>query len=434
MYTASVDNPKVDILIVDDTLDNLNLLSTMLSKVGYGVRKAINGQMALIAAQTVIPDIILLDINMPGMNGYEVCEQLKQIPETLSVPVIFLSALDDVFDKVKAFQMGGADYITKPFQIEEMLVRIQNQLTIRRLQTQLELQNIELQQALTDLKATQTQLIQKEKMNGLGQLIAGIAHEINNPISFIACNLPPARQYILDLLNVLELYQQKYPNPDSDIQEVLEQANIDFLVTDLKKLMGSMQTGADRIRAVILALRIFSRLGEAEIKAVNLNESIDSVLLLLQYRLEASRDHPEIQVIRDYDDLPLVNCYASLLNQVFLNILMNALDALEGKIKLDEETNSIANLCIWICTKLAAPNRVLISIRDNGIGMLEEVRSRIYEPFFTTKPIGKGSGLGLSTSYQIVVERHGGQLTCQSALGQGTEFIIEIPFRANEGT
>jgi signal transduction histidine kinase len=416
---------KADILIVDDTPDNIRFLSSMLMEQGYNVRKALSGRMALTAAQTLPPDLILLDINMPGMNGYEVCQQLKEYEQTRSVPVIFLSALDDVLDKVKAFQAGGIDYISKPFQLEEVLIRIQTQLTIRNLQLQLQEQNTQLQQALTDLKKTQAQLIQREKMVSLGQLVAGIAHEINNPISFISGNLGPANRYINDLLSIIKLYQKEYPIPTLSIQKLIQNVDLNFLVLDLQKLMGSMQTGVDRIRAIILALRIFSRLDESDIKAVDIHEGINSTLLLLQYRLRQDQKHLEIQVIKNYGTLPLITCYASQMNQVFLNLLNNAIDALE--LKLEYNPPKSFNPIIWISTELSDRHTIIIRIKDNGTGISEEMQSHLFEPFFTTKPVGRGLGLGLLTSYQLVVDKHKGQLTCHSSPGQGAEFMIEIP-------
>jgi signal transduction histidine kinase len=416
---------KADILIVDDTPDNIRFLSSMLMEQGYNVRKALSGRMALTAAQTLPPDLILLDINMPGMNGYEVCQELKEHEQTRSVPVIFLSALDDVLDKVKAFQVGGIDYISKPFQLEEVLVRIQTQLTIRNLQLQLQEQNTQLQQALTDLKKTQAQLIQREKMVSLGQLVAGIAHEINNPISFISGNLGPANQYINDLLSIINLYQKEYPTPTSSIQRLIQNVDLNFLILDLQKLMGSMRTGVDRIRAIILALRIFSRLDESDIKAVDIHEGINSTLLLLQYRLRHDQKHLEIQVIKNYGTLPLVTCYASQMNQVFLNLLNNAIDALE--LKLERNVDQSFNPIIWISTELSDRHTIIIRIKDNGAGISKELQSHLFEPFFTTKPVGRGLGLGLLASYQLVVEKHKGQLTCHSSPEQGAEFVIEIP-------
>ncbi|MGI0486098.1 sensor histidine kinase [Pantanalinema rosaneae CENA516] len=427
--------PKVDILIVDDTPENIRFLASLLLEQGYNVRKALNGNMALTAVKSLLPDLVLLDITMPEMDGYEVCKRLKEDTQTAKVPVIFLSALDNVADKVRAFQSGGVDYITKPFQFEEVLARIQTQLTIQTLQAQLQVQNEQLKQAFSDLQKTQVELLQKEKMAALGQLVAGIAHEINNPISFISGNLSPAKAYINDLLHIIELYQQEYPNPSPTLQTAIAEADLDFLVTDLEKLMGSMKTGVERIRSVILALRIFSRLDESDVKLVDLHEGIDSVLLLLEHRLN-SAEHLAIQVIKEYGVLPSVTCYASQINQVFLNILNNAIEALEAAIKANKFTPEASGSqtgelpTIWVKTEVTAANTVLVRIQDNGLGIPDNLKSHLFEPFFTTKPIGQGMGLGLLTSYQIVTDKHKGHLTYESVAGQGTEFVVEIPVAA----
>ncbi|MEC4894992.1 MAG: hybrid sensor histidine kinase/response regulator [Oscillatoria sp. PMC 1051.18] len=426
MNNDSPNNPKKnDILVVDDTPDNIRFLSTMLTEQGYNVRKAINGQMALTAVQAVLPDLILLDINMPGLDGYEVCKQLKQNEKTNPVPVIFLSALDDTEDKIKAFKVGGVDYITKPFHFEEVLARIKNQLTIKQLQSQLKEQNQQLKETLTELKSAQAQLIHKEKMVSLGKLVAGISHQLNNPISFIAGNLDFTRNYIQDLLQLIKIYQQEYPQPTEIIKEAIQEIDLEFISADLEKVLGSIQAGSERISTIILALRIFSRLNESEIKSVDIHQGIDSSLLLLQHRINQQDKDLEIEVIKNYSELPKVTCYASQLNQVFLNLLNNAVDALESKFtKGFPETTKPT---IWIDTELDDRTSVLVRIKDNGCGISEEVKAHLFEPFFTTQPGGKGSGLGLLTSYQIVVEKHNGKLSFNSQVGQGAEFIVEIP-------
>ncbi|MDF0554308.1 response regulator [Kamptonema sp. UHCC 0994] len=422
---------NADILIVDDTPDNIRFLSSLLVEQGYNVRKALNGKMALTAVKAVLPDLILLDINMPGMNGYEVCEQLKNDTKTSSVPVIFLSALDGVVDKVKAFQIGGVDYITKPFHLEEILARIQNQLKVKTLQTQLQVQNVQLKAALEELKNTQIQLVQKEKMIGLGILAAGMAHEINNPINFISGNINHARQYILYLLKLITLYKEAYPIPTANIQEAMDEIDLDFLVPDLEQLLDSMQKGTERIRTTILALRIFSRLDESDIKAVDIHEGIDSTLLLLEHRLNPESKSSKIKVIKEYGNLPLVTCYASQLNQVFFNLLNNSIDALELVDEEDIYQSSVPT--IWITTESTNSVTISIKIKDNGIGITDEVKSQLFDPFFTTKSVGKGSGLGLLTSYQIIVEKHKGQINCHSFPGKGAEFKIEIPVSLVKG-
>lgn len=416
--------PLADILIVDDVLNNVQLLSTLLTQAGYGVRKAINGAMALTAARSLPPDLILLDINMPGMNGYQVCEQLKQQPGTAAVPIIFLSALDDPLDKVRAFEVGGVDYVTKPFSRDEVLVRIQHQLMIRALQQQLQAKNQTLESTLAQLKDTQVQLVQKEKMMGLGQLIAGIAHEVNNPISFIYGNLTPARRYFQDVMNLLGLYRQKQTTPDPEIEAAIAAMDLDFISTDWEKLMQSMQHGAERIKSILFALQIFSHLGEADIKEIDLNKNLDSVVSLLNHRLCAQEERPAIALVRQYGEIPLTVCHGKMVNQALFNLLTNAIEAIEA---LDSATWTTQPPSITLRTDTPTPNQVRITIKDTGIGISPELQHRIYEPFFTTKTVGDGAGLGLSTSYQVIVDQHKGQLTCDSQPGVGTEMTVILP-------
>ncbi|MEH1947106.1 MAG: response regulator [Nostoc sp.] len=436
MHFNQTNHQKRNILVVDDTPDNLRLLSAMLTAQGFEVRKALNGKMALTACQMVLPDVILLDINMPGMDGYQVCQQLKADDKTSEVPVIFISALDDVVDKVKAFDVGGVDYIAKPFHGAEVVLRIENQINLRLLQVKLEEKNFLLQQALDNLKASQVQQIQNEKMVALGQLVAGLAHEINNPISFIYGNLQYAGQYVEDLVNIIEVYQQEYPKPTPKIQQIAKDLDLNFIIKDLQNLIGAMYRGSDRIREIVLALQHFSRHDEAEMKRVNIHEDIENTLVMLQHRLREAADRPAIVVVKDYGNLPLVTCYASELNQVFMHLLNNAIDAIEegvgsGEWGVGNQSSTPYSLKptpqIRIHTEVTDLNLVKIAIADNGFGIEESLRSRLFDPFFTTKPVGKGSGLGLSISYQIIVQKHGGNISCNSSVGKGAEFAIEIP-------
>ncbi|MDX2243743.1 MAG: ATP-binding protein [Leptolyngbyaceae cyanobacterium bins.302] len=297
----------------------------------------------------------------------------------------------------------------------------------------------ELKQTLHELHHTQTQLVQTEKMSSLGQLVAGVANEINNPVNFIYGNLSHVNEYSQDLLHIIRLYQQYYPNPDRSLQAEVEDIDLDFLMADMPKMLESMKVGADRIRQIVLSLRNFSRIDESEMKAVDIHEGIDSTLLILQNRTKANGDFPGVEIVQHYDKLPLVECYAGQLNQVFMNILSNAIDALEETVV--SRHNSEWQPQITISTeylpseKLLSPNTcslipaVCIRIADNGTGIPSKIRERLFEPFFTTKSIGKGTGLGLSISYQIVTERHNGKLDCFSEPGKGTEFVIEIPVR-----
>jgi signal transduction histidine kinase len=271
--------------------------------------------------------------------------------------------------------------------------------------------------------------IQSEKMSSLGQMVAGVAYHINSPVGFIYGNLTTVRTYYQDLLRLLELYQQTYPNPTPEIQHLAFEIDLDFLVKDWPKLIDSMQTGADRIREIVRALSIFSRLGKSELKPVDIHEGIDNTLLILQHRLKPISHSTGIEVIKDYGQLPTVSCYPGQLNQVFLNILVNAIDALEEVRGNTETVKSDFLPTIWIRTEISSTNHIAVRIADNGSGIRENIKSRIFDPFFTTKAIGKGIGLGLSVSYQIVVEKHGGQIEVISELGKGTEFVITIPLK-----
>jgi predicted ATPase/signal transduction histidine kinase len=285
--------------------------------------------------------------------------------------------------------------------------------------------NQHLQQTLQELQRTQTQLIQGEKMSSLGQMVAGIAHEINNPINFIHANISHAGEYVENLLDLLAIYQQECTNPSDLLEEKATEIDVDFLKEDLPKILDSMKVGSSRIRSIVLGLRNFSRLDESEMKAVDIHEGIDNTLMILQHRLKEKSDRPDIRVIKEYAKIPEVSCYAGQLNQVFMNILSNAIDALdESKVK---DAELLTRPQIRICTQIVNSNTLQIRIADNGSGMTEAVRKKIFDPFFTTKPVGSGTGLGLSISYQVVVDKHKGQLTCNSTPAKGTEFVIEIP-------
>ncbi len=286
-----------------------------------------------------------------------------------------------------------------------------------------------LQETLSELQRTQLQMIQSEKMSGLGQLVAGVAHEINNPVNFIHGNLSYVEGYSQDLLNIVALFQQHYPNPPDDLQTDMEDAELDFMKQDFPKVVASMKMGTERIREIVLSLRNFSRMDEAEMKAVDVHEGIESTLTILQNRLKAHSERPEIEVIREYGQLPMVECYAGQLNQAFMNIVSNAIDALEtmnGSRRI-EEIKANPNK-ITIRTAVLPDQQVEIAIADNGPGIPEDVRSRVFDPFFTTKPVGQGTGMGMSISYSIVVDRHKGSLKC-AVTDQGTEFTIQIPIR-----
>jgi signal transduction histidine kinase len=310
---------------------------------------------------------------------------------------------------------------------------------LRKSEAQLRDKAEQLEQTLHELQETQTQLIQTEKMSSLGLLVAGIAHEINNPVSFIYGNIPHATQYTQHLLHLVDLYRQSYPQPVPTIQSEMETIDLDFLNEDLPKLLDSMQIGAERIRQIVLSLRNFSRLDKTDKEPVDLHQGINNTLLLLQHRLKARAGQPQIQVVKKYGELPLVECHAGQLNQVFMNLLSNAIDALE-EVSSTKDTEENMGSCsngqqstfsptICISTEVEDDNTVIIRIADNGSGIPLQMQQQIFDPFFTTKAVGKGTGLGLSISYQIIVEKHGGQLKCSSQPGEGTEFCIELPVK-----
>ncbi|MCM0592061.1 MAG: PAS domain-containing sensor histidine kinase [Gloeotrichia echinulata DVL01] len=305
---------------------------------------------------------------------------------------------------------------------------------------QLQQQTKKLETAVQELQQAQMHVVQSEKMSGLGQLVAGVAHEINNPVNFIYGNLIHANDYTQDLLALVQLYQQHYSQPIPEIQELATEIDLEFLMQDLPQLLNSMRVGAQRIREIVISLRTFSRMDDAEMKQVDIHEGIDSTLMILEHRFKAKPNSKAIKVIKQYRNLPLVQCYAGQLNQVFMNILANAIDALEdsslssGSTVVNPDTTDDTQKTpeqpqILIYTQLVEPNKVEICIADNGPGISQEVKQRLFDPFFTTKPIGKGTGMGLSISYQIISQKHGGSLECFSQPGQGTEFVITIPLR-----
>ncbi|MCX5964787.1 MAG: response regulator [Cyanobacteria bacterium] len=550
-YQLQRQTDRGNILVVDDTPANVRILTDTLMHHGYEICSAMSGERALEIVKNFVPDLILLDVMMPEMDGYTLCQQLKERAETHDIPVMFLSAIDTQNDKIKAFQVGGVDYITKPFHLEEVIARVGQQIDRRNLQKRLEQQNFrlhaeiqnykqleeryrsifdnaidgmfqstpegqfitanaslarmygyvsveelctsisdisqqlyvrpdrrtdfmrtvlrngevsdfeaqiyckngtilwisetvrsvkdaqnnlmfyegtvkditdrkrnseilrvrssELEETLTQLRHSQAKLLQQEKMSSLGQLVAGMAHEINNPVSFISGNLVYAEQYFEDLV---QAFHDAGLVPGDDLE---------FVLKDLPILLQSIRTGADRIRLIVQALKNFSRIDEAEEKEVDIHEGIESTLLLLSHRLDTTANRPKVKVIKDLGSLPKVHCYPGLLNQALMNLMGNAIDALDASRTNGKQPK------LELRTKLVDANQIMIWISDNGSGMPTEVQDRIFDPFFTTKGVGEGTGMGLAISYQIIVEKHGGQLECISVLGKGTEFVIILP-------
>lgn len=284
----------------------------------------------------------------------------------------------------------------------------------------------ELEKTLAKLKLTQAQLLLSEKMASLGSLVAGVAHEINNPTSFIYGNIDAATGYLGDLLSLINLYRKNYPEAAAEIDQHIDDIDLDFIIKDFPNLLQSMHQGAERIGKIVQSLRDFSHLDEANYKSVDIHAGIENTIILLQHRINQAPHRKQIQVIKEYAQLPKVECYPKQLNQVFMSVISNAIDALEEK----SELNNTSNPQIKIITE-TVDNKAIIHITDNGIGITQEASKRLFDPFFTTKVVGKGTGMGLAVSYQIIVDNHNGEIECISELGTGSEFIISIPFSLN---
>lgn len=438
------DPPDPFVLVVDDEPTNLSLLKEALSATGLKIRVVTNGLKAIELAQRSRPSLILLDVSMPGIDGFETCQRLKADTQTGDIPIIFATAFSEVDQKIKAFSLGAVDYITKPFHVEEVLARVKVQLALQSLATHLRGQNQvleqeiqarmsaeqnlteinqKLQESLKELQKTQVQLIQSEKMSSLGQMMAGIAHEINNPVGFIYGNIQHLKQSLFEIFELIDQYTADYPIDTTAIANIKKQLDLDFLKADLPKILHSIDAGTQRIQSILASMRIFSRLDEAERKKGDIEQGIDSVILILNSRLKFQHNRPAIQVIKKYNGLPKLDCYPGELNQAFLHIIANAIDALE-----ETTSPTINEPTITIQTALEK-NLVSIKISDNGAGIPNSIQEKIFDPFFSTKLVGKGKGLGLSIAHQIIVEQHGGTLEVESNVGQGTTLTLLLPLQ-----
>lgn len=430
------------LLIVDDNPTNIKLLYDLLKEHGFRILVAKDGQSAIEKLEVANPDLVLLDVMMPGIDGFTTCQIVKSNPKYQDLPIIFMTALSENENKVKGLSLGAVDYVTKPFQPDELLARVNLHLKLYHLTKELAEKNAHLhemnelleqkvEERTSALQKAQTQLIFNEKMSFLGQLMAGITHEINNPISFIDGNLKYAHDYVIEIINLINLYQKNYPNPVPEITEKIEEVELDYIMEDLLNLIVSMKEGTKRIAEINQSMRAFSRSDTQNKLAFNPHEGLESTLLLFKHRLKANEIRPAIEVIKEYDILPEINCYPGSLNQVFMNLLANAIDAVEesntGRSFAEIKANPNQ---ITIRTKFERENElVVISIKDNGIGIKQENKLRIFEQFFTTKIITKGTGLGMTISRHIVEEKHGGTIDFVSTPSQGTEFTVTLPIK-----
>ncbi|MEH2163596.1 MAG: response regulator [Nostoc sp.] len=420
------------ILLVDDNPNNLKVLSEAIQGCGWKTLVATDGESAIEQTEYAVPDLILLDIMMPGIDGFETCRRLKANSITQNIPVIFMTALTDATDKVKGLEIGAVDYITKPFQQEEVIARLKLHLKIshltRTLEQRVQERTGELTQSLQQLQNTQLQLIQSEKMSTLGQMIAGIGHEINNPIGFISGNCSHIEEYVKDLLRLVNLQQQKLPHSDPEIVELVKEIDLEYLIEDLPNILASMHQGIGRLKDISLSLRTFARSDISSMVEFQIHEGIDSTLMLLKHRLQDQGKRSKIEVVKEYGNLPPITCYPGQLNQVFMNLIANAIDAFDDLYQNGSVQKIAATpYTITIATSVQPQEKtVSICIEDNAFGMPPEVQARIFEPSFTTKAVGKGTGLGLAISYQIIIDKHDGQIQCLSTSGQGTKFIITL--------
>lgn len=416
--------PQANILIVDDKPENLDVLSEMLRQCGHKVRPATSGKLALRAAKKQPPDLILLDIRMPTLDGYQVCRRLKADPVLKAVPVIFISGLTEAFDKVTAFDCGGVDYISKPFHVSEVIARVETHLKLRRYQQELEEQNQRLQRTLDELKSAQARIVQSEKMASLGVLTAGIAHEINNPVNFITSGIAGLRSLLDDLMSLVDRYcALNGRHAAAELQEIdrfKQEIQFDQVRSGLFEVLDNIETGAQRTAEIVKSLRTFARLDEDEERPSDIHQTIDSTLIMLRNEYRQI-----ITVSKDYGEVPHILCSPGKLNQVFMNIIGNAIEAIKSKQKpaADEQ--------IIVKTAVVQKDRrpfVMIEIQDTGPGIPPEIRDRIFEPFFTSKEVGKGNGLGLSICLGIV-KSHGGAIEVDGNHPSGSTFRIFLPLR-----
>lgn len=426
------------ILVVDDTPASLRLLTEILKAEGFEVRSAISGELALRAAANNPPELVLLDIHMPEMDGYEVLRHLKAKPETRDVPVIFVSAASDIGDKAHGFELGAVDYVTKPYQHSELLARVHTHLELARTRNHLasvleerkkiEAQvveqyeyvvnlNLQLEKTNKQLKQAQNQLLQAEKMAAIGLLAAGVAHEINNPIGYVSSNLGTLERYLADILAIMDKYEAalallEAENPLLDeLRQFRKKIDLDYIRDDVKSLIAESHQGLERVKKIVLDLKDFSRSGgDDQWEWANIEQMLDSTLNIVWNELKY-----KCEVIKEYGSLPKIFCLPSQLNQVFINLLVNAAQAIEVHGAITIRTGQ-------------DQDRIWFEVTDTGEGIPPENIPLLFDPFFTTKPVGKGTGLGLSVSYSII-EKHHGKIEVESEVGRGSTFRVWLPIK-----
>ncbi|NOY77230.1 MAG: response regulator [Calditrichaeota bacterium] len=424
------------ILIVDDDKFFLNFIHLVLKKQGYQVLTGNNGKEGLAILEKKTPDLIISDVMMPEMNGIEFCKAVKANPKTKDVYFLVLTSKSEISEKIRLLDIGADDFLSKPVNNDELLAKVRASMRIRDLQrelkesnqrltqlnTQLQQTTQYLQKANREIKEAQSQLLQHEKMASIGQLAAGVAHEINNPIGFIYSNLSVLQDYIADLLSFFQRYRalkkavqtgrmETVLSAFKELEKAEKEIDLDFIMDDFEKIVRESLDGAERVKVIVQDLKDFSHIDQAEVKYFNLNQGLESTLNIVWNEIKY-----KAKVIKEYGDIPEVRCYPMQLNQVFMNLLVNAAQAIEknGLIKIKT---------------FAKKNRIYVQITDNGCGIPKKNLHRIFDPFFTTKEVGKGTGLGLSTAYNII-KKHNGEIRVESKVGKGTRFTIELPIEA----
>ena len=410
-----MNNLKGTILVVDDASVTLLLLTRILEAEGFQVHSTASGELALASVEAMLPELILLDINMPGMDGFEVCRRLKAEPRTADVPVIFLSADNETAAQLEGFLCGALDFVTKPFESEILLMRVRTHMELHRLRRQakervaeLERTQVLLQAEMSARNKLQAQLLNQDKMASIGQLASGVAHEINNPLGFISSNLGTLEKYVVRIREYLEILDRNCGEALSRVAAERLRLKIDYIFEDSRQLLEESLDGVTRVKEIVQNLRSFSRVDQPVLSQADINQCLESAINITWNDINQAAE-----VVRELGELPAINCYPQQINQVFLNLLRNATQALARRGAITVRS--------W-CDE----NNVFVSVADTGRGIPHEQLTRIFDPFFTTREIGKGTGLGLSISYDIIA-RHGGEITVDSQVGHGATFTIRLP-------